>query len=102
MDQKELIDKITQEVVARLRGQNTESPGSGPVHSLTSSELAAYIDHTLLKPEAPAALFDKLVEEALKYKFFSVCVNSSWVPYVARKVRGSEVKVCSVIGFPLG
>ena len=62
----------------------------------------SYIDHTMLRPEAPTAAFDKLCQEALQYHFFSVCVNSCRVAYVARKLQGSGVKVCSVVGFPLG
>jgi deoxyribose-phosphate aldolase len=64
--------------------------------------LAALIDHTLLKPEATEAEIDKLCQEALKYRFASVCVNSYWVPKVAGWLRGSSVKVCTVVGFPLG
>ncbi len=56
----------------------------------------------MLRPEAPTAAFDKLCEEALKHGFYSVCVNSCRVAYVARKLQGSDVKVCSVVGFPLG
>ncbi|OFX22195.1 MAG: deoxyribose-phosphate aldolase [Bacteroidetes bacterium GWA2_31_9] len=65
-------------------------------------ELAGYIDHTLLKPESTQEQFDKLCEDAKAYKFKSVCVNSGWVPYVAKKLRGSGILICSVIGFPLG
>lgn len=64
--------------------------------------LAGMIDHTLLKPEATAPEIAKICEEALKYGFASVCVNSYWVPKVAAALRGSKVKVCTVIGFPLG
>lgn len=64
--------------------------------------LARTIDHTLLKPEACAADIERLCREALEHGFFSVCVNSSWVPLAASLVRGSEVAVASVTGFPLG
>ena len=64
--------------------------------------IAGLIDHTLLKPEATAAEIEKICEEALKYKFASVCVNSYWVPKVAALLRNSVVKVCTVVGFPLG
>ena len=70
--------------------------------NLTASELAKYIDHTVLKPDADHAAFDKLCDEAKQYGFKSVCVNSSRVPYVAEKLAGTEVEVCSVVGFPLG
>jgi deoxyribose-phosphate aldolase len=69
---------------------------------MTASEMARYIDHTLLKPEAPLSAFDKLCDEAIRHGFKSVCVNSGRVAYVAEKVKDTGVKVCSVIGFPLG
>jgi len=106
MDQKELIDKITKEVMSRLNEktivQDSAKKESNPKSFLSPIELAGYIDHTLLKPESTKAQFDKLCEEALKYKFFSVCVNSSWVPYVTKKLRGTGIKICAVVGFPLG
>jgi deoxyribose-phosphate aldolase len=64
--------------------------------------IAALIDHTLLKPEATAADIRKVCEEARQYGFASVCVNPYWVPLVAKELAGSSVKVCSVVGFPLG
>ncbi|OGV44631.1 MAG: deoxyribose-phosphate aldolase [Lentisphaerae bacterium GWF2_57_35] len=60
------------------------------------------IDHTLLRPEASVAEVRKLCEEAIKYKFFSVCVNSSYVKQTSEFLRGSTVKLCCVVGFPLG
>lgn len=64
--------------------------------------LARMIDHTLLKPEATAEQIVKLCAEARSYNFMSVCVNPGWVPLAAQKLQGSDVKVCTVIGFPLG
>jgi deoxyribose-phosphate aldolase len=61
-----------------------------------------YIDHTLLKPEATEEQVDKLCAEAAKHHFYSVCVNSSWAEHCARKLGGTGVKVCAVVGFPLG
>ncbi|HTS76196.1 MAG TPA: deoxyribose-phosphate aldolase [Bryobacteraceae bacterium] len=66
------------------------------------SGIAGLIDHTLLKPEATEADIRRICAEALQYKFASVCVNPYWVPVVAKELAGSEVKVCSVVGFPLG
>jgi len=66
------------------------------------ADVAPYIDHTLLKPEATREQIDSLCDEAAKYGFYSVCVNSSWVSICARKLRDTAVKVCSVVGFPLG
>lgn len=63
---------------------------------------ANYIDHTLLAMDATDTQIVKLCEEAKQHHFYAVCVNSGYVPLVASQLAGSEVKVCSVIGFPLG
>lgn len=60
------------------------------------------IDHTLLKADATKEKITKLCEEAKQYDFASVCVNSGWVAYCKQQLAGSDVKVCSVVGFPLG
>ena len=70
--------------------------------SLTREELASYIDHTLLKPEASREQIRAVCEEAKQYHFASVCVNPCWVPLIAEELKGSGVSVCCVIGFPLG
>jgi len=69
---------------------------------LTESEVAKLIDHTLLKPDATEDEIRKLCEEALQYQFASVCVNPWNVAQSAELLRGSSVKVCTVVGFPLG
>jgi deoxyribose-phosphate aldolase len=69
---------------------------------LTAIELASKIDHTILKPEATPAEVDKIVAEALQYKFVSVCVAPRWVSRVAEKLRGSGVLTCAVAAFPHG
>jgi len=61
-----------------------------------------YIDHTLLKPTATKEDIIELCHEAKHYKFFSVCVNSSYVALAKKQLNDSQVKVCSVVGFPLG
>ncbi|MFS0554592.1 deoxyribose-phosphate aldolase [Brevibacillus sp. 179-C9.3 HS] len=61
-----------------------------------------YIDHTLLKPDATQEMIDKLCAEAREHDFMSVCVNPYWVKRSAELLAGSDVKVCTVIGFPLG
>jgi deoxyribose-phosphate aldolase len=66
------------------------------------ADLARYIDHTLLKPEATREELDRLCAEAAEHGFYTVCVNSNWVEYCARKLRNTPVKICSVVGFPLG
>lgn len=60
------------------------------------------IDHTLLKPTARQAQVQQLIDEAIEADFASVCVNPTWVPLAAAKLAGTDVKVCTVIGFPLG
>jgi deoxyribose-phosphate aldolase len=70
--------------------------------SFTSTQLAAFIDHTLLKPDASAAQIEKLCAEAREHNFFSVCVNGSWVATARHHLEGSDVKVACVVGFPLG
>jgi deoxyribose-phosphate aldolase len=67
-----------------------------------TSGVAAMIDHTLLKPDASLQDIDTLCREAAQFSFASVCVNPTWVPTCVRLLRGSGVKVCSVVGFPLG
>ena len=67
-----------------------------------ASSVARMVDHTLLKPNATQAEVAKLCEEARKFCFASVCVNPSYVAYSAQLLQGSGVKVCTVIGFPLG
>ena len=65
-------------------------------------DIAKYIDYTLLKATATPANIEKLCKEALEYGFYSVCVNSGYVPLAAEQLKGSKVKVCTVVGFPLG
>jgi deoxyribose-phosphate aldolase len=65
-------------------------------------KLNQYIDHTLLKPEATLAQIEKLCAEAREHKFASVCVNSYYVKKCVQLLQGTEVKVCTVVGFPLG
>ncbi len=69
---------------------------------MTGRELAAYIDHTLLKPDATAAQILKICDEAKAYHFASVCVNPSRIALVAEALKGSGVTPCCVVGFPLG
>ena len=65
-------------------------------------DIAKYIDYTLLKATATPANIEKLCKEALEYGFYSVCVNSGYVPLAAEQLKGSKVNVCTVVGFPLG
>jgi len=123
---EELIEAVTREVLAAFAEEVDEIcvDGSCAVHSPDKvreivatgagrisfsgpaaevpRDLARYLDHTLLKPEASASDIDKLCAEAVEYGFAAVCVNPSWVKRAADNVRGSTVKVASVVGFPLG
>ncbi|QAT43320.1 deoxyribose-phosphate aldolase [Aminipila luticellarii] len=64
--------------------------------------LNKYFDHTLLRPEASSADIKQLCTEAKEYDFYSVCVNSCYVPLAASELKGTDVKVAAVVGFPLG
>lgn len=70
--------------------------------TMTKQEIASYIDHTLLSPEAGVKQIQQLCTEAVNYKFASVCVNPCYVPYTATTLAGTGVKICTVIGFPFG
>jgi deoxyribose-phosphate aldolase len=70
--------------------------------AMTPRELAQKIDHTILKPEATPEQIDRLCDEAREHGFISVCVNPIWVARCRQRLAGSPVRVCSVVGFPLG
>jgi deoxyribose-phosphate aldolase len=70
--------------------------------SLSPAQLAAFIDHTLLKPETSLAQIEQLCAEAREHQFFSVCVNGSWVATAYQLLEDSDVKVTGVVGFPFG
>jgi deoxyribose-phosphate aldolase len=72
------------------------------MNTLDIKQLPAYIDHTLLKPDASLAAIEKLCEEAKQFGFYSVCVNSKWTQVCAKALEGSAVKIAVVVGFPLG
>lgn len=71
-------------------------------HSYQVQNLARFIDHTLLKPDATEEQIAKVCSEAMENDFYSVCINPYWVPLAAGLLEGTPVKVCTVIGFPLG
>jgi deoxyribose-phosphate aldolase len=104
---KEMKLDLSPQDVARIAERVKQIVGGGgasqgSVENLPPAQLARMIDHTILKPEATQTDVKKLCEEALKHNFFSCCVNSSWVRTAAQALRGSSVKVCAVVGFPLG
>lgn len=125
---EELIEAVSREVLAALAGAG-EDPcvdcdgacaahcsdkvrgfvGNGATRisyrgngSEVPRDLARFIDHTLLKPDASAADIDRLCDEAAEYGFAAVCINPTWVRRAVQKLRDSGVRVASVVGFPLG
>ncbi len=86
------------EVVSAGASRITSQLGNIP----EDPDIASLIDHTLLKPDATADQIAQLCYEARKYKFASVCVNPTHVKLCAELLQGTKVKVCTVIGFPLG
>ena len=72
------------------------------IETLDASQLAAFIDHTLLGPTASAQEIDSLCEQAIVYGTASVCIQPIWVARAAKRLAGSSVKVCTVVGFPTG
>ncbi len=115
---EQLVEQITDLVLARLDEDSCPTFCRADVERIvdagasrigivlgetaTAHDWASLIDHTLLKPEASEADIRKLCEEAAKYGFASVCVNPVWVKKASEFLRGTEVPVCTVIGFPLG
>ena len=69
---------------------------------MDSKQLAQYIDHTALTAEKTEQDILKLCDEAIQYGFYSVCINSGYIPLAKEKLAGSDVKICTVVGFPLG
>ncbi len=85
-----------------LNPMNGTSQWNAPGNIPDAAGMARYIDHTLLKPETTREDIERLCKEALKHRFFSVCVNSTNVRLAASYLKGSDVAVCAVVGFPLG
>lgn len=114
---EKLVEAIALEVARRLgpsawlseEFDASPSDGSGRMECVCANDqpgevraLAALMDHTLLRPQATRAQIEQLADEARRWCFASVCVNPVWVPLVAERLRGSGVKVASVVGFPFG
>lgn len=94
----ECRSQIVEKMVENGANRVGAGPDLGPIHK----NLAKLIDHTLLKPEASKQQISKLCDEAVLYGFASVCVNPTWVRLCRDRLRGSDVLVCTVVGFPLG
>lgn len=99
MDINEIIRQVTEEVCAKY-GSGAPQPQAGG--DMSPASMAKYIDHTILKPEASENDVRKVCDEAKKYHFASVCVNPSYIKFVAQSLAGSGVTPCCVVGFPLG
>jgi deoxyribose-phosphate aldolase len=118
MDRAQIIDAVTREVLAALAAGRDLCATPEQVRKVVANgadrvsfhgagaevplDLARYIDHTLLKPDATAVEIDRLCAEAAEYHFASVCINPTWVRRAAANLRGTDVVVCTVIGFPFG
>lgn len=96
LDQPEAVKKILDNGADRI------AAGLGIGDHLTDTAVARMIDHTLLKAEATEDDIRKLCEEAKKHEFASVCINPCYVSLCSQLLKGTKVKVCTVIGFPLG
>lgn len=96
LTRKETVKQIVDAGAERI------AAGIGVGETLPDKNIAGYIDHTLLKPDATPAEVITLCEEARKFNFASVCINPGYVPLAAELLKGSRVKVCTVVGFPLG
>ncbi|HMV51435.1 MAG TPA: deoxyribose-phosphate aldolase, partial [Blastocatellia bacterium] len=120
---EKLVEQITDQILARLQAEQSHADDGqcSPHHiacalqagasriglgwgqaAAANPDVGKYIDHTLLKPEATRQEIEKLCHEARSYGFASVCVNPTWVKESAFLLHASPVKVCTVIGFPLG
>lgn len=102
MDIDKIISEITSQVIGQTQcEQNCESQPKQQNAGYNAS-YGQYMDHTVLKPETVRSTVAKFCDEAIKYKFASVCVNPTHVKFAADRLRGTGVKTCCVIGFPLG
>ncbi len=115
---EELVEIVTREVLSALAERSDICANPEKLRQVVANgadrvsfhgdaedvplDLARYIDHTLLKPDATAGEIDRMCDEAMEYGFASVCINPTWVKRASERLRGSDVKVCTVIGFPLG
>lgn len=98
MDINEIIRQVTEEICSKY---GAAAPASAPAGN-NAADMAKYIDHTYLKPEASIMDIRRICDEAKKYHTASVCVNPSYIQYVAQQLEGSGVTPCCVIAFPLG
>lgn len=88
--------------MGRLVVHGAERFGLQAAGGMYSREIARLIDHTLLRPDATRSQIEALCGEAREHGFATVCVNPAWVPLCAHLLKGTETRVCTVVGFPLG
>jgi deoxyribose-phosphate aldolase len=100
-DNKEIIEKISKEVISRLRSSGF-SQSSFISKDDELRKIAKMIDHTILKADATYDEVKQICSEAIEYGFASVCVNPGFVALVSEMLKGSGIPTCSVVGFPLG
>jgi deoxyribose-phosphate aldolase len=93
------MERVARRVQELLAAQGTPA---APAPAEPPLNVAQLIDHTILRPDTTRTDIEQLCREARKYKFYSVCVNPAWVTLAAQLLDGSSVKVCCVVGFPLG
>ncbi len=104
---KPIAEKLARElqsegVILNWEAEETTLPDSSPYSDISPQDLARKIDHTLLKPESTEADVDRMCEEAREWSFASVCVNGTHTAQTAKKLKGSQSKAITVVGFPLG
>lgn len=118
MNREALVEAITREVLSALSTRYDMAETGDQVREVVANgadrvafhgeaadvplDLAQFIDHTLLGADVDAQDIDQLCQEAERYHFASVCINPAWVKRAAANLRGTDVPVCTVIGFPLG
>ena len=103
MDIDKIIAEVTSQVLSKAQaGSAAAAPATAPQGSGYNAGYGKYMDHTVLKPETQRATVAKFCDEAIQYQFASVCVNPTHVKFVADRLKGTGVKTCCVIGFPLG
>lgn len=98
MDIEKIVREITNEVLKEVQGSAPAATGKPGM----DRSYAKYMDHTVLKPDTVRSTVKRFCDEAREWQFASVCVNPTHVKYVASQLKGSGVKTCCVIGFPLG
>jgi len=100
MELEKLIETITTEVIESIKKKGLQETYNGG--SNYDASYAKYCDHTVLKAYTPQSIVKKFCDEAIKYKFASVCINPVHVGFVSNQLKGTGIYTCCVIGFPLG